>query len=109
MRVGDTPVLFKMDTGLVKSSSNQANRVKQSRAAGKVTSPNQLQQQVNRKQAPSDVARVDKGNPSLHEKPHVHLKDGRALNQDGTWKHGAGEVSGSVRDWLITNGWMIPR
>jgi len=73
-----------------------------------------MQKQVERGQAPTKgpkgVDRVDKGR-GPNEKDHVHLKDGRALNSDGTWKHGSGSTSSiprKVRNWLKRNGWDLP-
>ena len=73
----------------------------------KVTSPNQMQKQVLRGQAPKDVIRVD--NPKIPgQKPHIHFKDGTALNIDGTIhdaKNGIPSLSNEVRIWLFDNGW----
>lgn len=73
----------------------------------KPKSPNQLQKQVETGQAPKEVSRVDKGKiPG--EKDHVHLRDGRALNKDGTFKHnktGDTSLSNSLKNWLHKNGW----
>jgi len=87
-----------------------ANQIKDalSTASDKPTSPNQLQKQVEKGQQPRGVDRVDPGNPNTGEMPHVHLNDGRALNQDGTWKHGSGNVNNAVKEWLQQNGWKAP-
>ena len=73
----------------------------------KPTSPNQMQNQVNRGQAPKDVKRVD--NPKQGQ-PHVHFKDGTALNQDGSVHdahNGIPKLSNEVKEWLLKNGWSI--
>jgi hypothetical protein len=69
-----------------------------------------MQRQVERGQAPNEVDRVDKGNPNDpgDKDPHVHLKDGRALKDNGEWKHGGGEIVKAVRDWLTGHGWTVP-
>jgi len=72
------------------------------------SSAGNMQRQVERGQAPREIDRVDPGR-GPYEKDHIELKDGRALNKDGTWKHGSGNVSNSVRDWLVRNGWKPPR
>jgi len=69
-----------------------------------------MQREVEKGQAPEDVKRVDRGNP--HDpgdaEPHIHLDDGRALTQSGRWKHGAGEITRAVRNWLESHGWKGP-
>jgi len=69
-----------------------------------------MQREVERGHAPNGVDRVDRGNPSDpgDAEPHVHLDDGRALTQSGRWKHGAGEVTKSIADWLKGHGWSTP-
>jgi hypothetical protein len=71
----------------------------------KKASPNQMQQQVARGQAPKSVDRVDRGDPNQFEKDHVHFIDGSAINDDGTWKHGGRELSNGEKIWLSENGW----
>ena len=68
-----------------------------------------MNEQVQRGRAPNGVTRVDRGTPEIGEQPHGHLEDGRALTQDGTWKHGKGGVSTAVQEWLARNGWNGPR
>lgn len=75
---------------------------------GSPSSAGNMQRQVERGQAPREIDRVDKGR-GPYEKDHIELKDGRALNSDGTWKHGSGQVNNSVRNWLVQNGWKPPR
>jgi hypothetical protein len=72
------------------------------------TSPNQLNQQVQRGQAPNSVDRVD--SPRFpYEKPHIEFKDGNALNNDGTWKHGGRVLTNAEKDWITQNGWNLPK
>jgi RHS repeat-associated protein len=72
------------------------------------TSPNQMQKQVEKGQAPKSVDRVD--SPRFpNEKPHVEFKDGNALNNDGTWKHGGRDLTNIEKDWLQQNGWQLPK
>ena len=40
-----------------------------------------------------------------HEKPHVHFKDGNALNQDGTWKHGGRKLTNKEKKFLEKYDW----
>ncbi|HLJ29455.1 MAG TPA: RHS repeat-associated core domain-containing protein [Candidatus Angelobacter sp.] len=65
----------------------------------KQTSSNQMQEQVERGQAPKSVARVDKG-IGPHEQNHVHFNDGSVLNSDGTWKHASHDLTNAERGWL---------
>lgn len=48
------------------------------------------------------ISRANKG-----EQPHVHFKDGSALNKDGTWKHGHGKLTNEQKQYLKQNGWDI--
>lgn len=73
----------------------------------KPTSANQMQKQVERGQAPKTVERVDTPEFSW-EKPHVHFKDGTALNIDGSVHDamkGVHNLTNSERIWLFENGW----
>ncbi len=73
------------------------------------TSQNQMQKQVEKGQAPNEVDRVDKAHNSFGQE-HVHLKDGTAINKDGTIhdKHkGIPNPSKKVLDWLNDNGWCL--
>jgi hypothetical protein len=76
--------------------------------AAESTSPNQMNQQVMRGQAPKSVDRVD--SPRFpNEKPHVEFKDGNALNNDGTWKHGGRALTNAEKEWIQKNGWKLPQ
>ncbi|MBQ7934997.1 MAG: hypothetical protein IJ333_01420, partial [Clostridia bacterium] len=73
----------------------------------KPTSPNQMQKQVERGQAPKTVIRVD--NPKIpNQLPHVHFRDGTSLNIDGSVHdsmNGIHSLTNSERIWLFENGW----
>ena len=76
----------------------------------KPTSRNQMQQQIDRGQAPQGVDRVDR--PHVPgQQPHVHYNDGTSSNMDGS-THDAGKgapnPSQAIRQWLIDNGWTPP-
>lgn len=71
-------------------------------------SPNQLNKDIRQGKAPKEVERVDVGKIK-GEQVHVHLKDGSALNKDGTWKHGGTTLSRATQKWLIENGWTLPK
>jgi hypothetical protein len=76
------------------------------------TSPNQMQRQIERGQAPRGVDRIctqcsySDDNPQ----PHIHFDNMRpTLNMDGTWGHGgSGSLSNKVIQWLLGNGWGVP-
>jgi hypothetical protein len=63
-----------------------------------------MQLEVERNQAPKDVDRVD-GAHTTNQKPHVHFKDGTALNFDGTSHHGIPRLTNAIREWLLKHGW----
>jgi len=75
--------------------------------SSKPTSPNQMQKQVEKGQAPSTVVRVD--NPKLPgQLPHVHFNDGTAININGSVHDamkGVHNLTNAERVWLIDNGW----
>lgn len=68
---------------------------------------NQMDREVQRGHAPRDVTRIDRGHPSHGEQPHVHFKNGHALNRDGTWKHGGRALSSRETQWLRRWGWNV--
>ncbi|MFK3835765.1 RHS repeat domain-containing protein [Microbacterium sp. NPDC087868] len=84
-------------------SGNDANA-----GGSRPSSPNQLNQQINRGQAPSGIRRVDTGKVT-GDQQHVHFSNGAALNVDGTWKHGVANLTRDQIAWLQRNGWVIPR
>jgi hypothetical protein len=86
------------------SSAGEGNAVKPK-------SSNQMQKEVERGQAPKTIERVDKGvdRPGLKEKPHIHLDDGSALNNDGTWKHGGRALTEAEKQWISKSGWKLPQ
>ena len=75
----------------------------------KPTSPNQMQKQVERGQAPSTVVRVD--NPKIPgQLPHIHFSDGTAMNIDGSVHdamRGLHTLTNSERIWIFKNGWGV--
>lgn len=77
------------------------------------TSANQMQDQVERGQAPKQVDRVDAGNPNIpNNKDHIHFTDGTALNYDGTPSHhnaGIPKITNSIKKWLLRNNWKLPK
>ena len=74
---------------------------------GKPTSPNQMQKQVERGQAPGTVVRVD--NPKIPgQLPHIHFSDGTAMNIDGSIHdamRGVHILTNIERSWIFDNGW----
>jgi hypothetical protein len=76
------------------------------------TSPNQMQRQIEKRQAPQGVDRIctrcsySADNPQ----PHVHFTNKRpTLNMDGTWGHGGSiGLSNEIIQWLLDNGWGTP-
>jgi uncharacterized protein RhaS with RHS repeats len=77
---------------------------------GKISSPGNMQKQVERGQAPRDIIRVDKGHIPGQE-PHVHYKDGTSSNQSGgvhDAHKGTPNPSKKAKDWLRDHGWVPP-
>jgi RHS repeat-associated core domain len=69
-----------------------------------------LKNLIRKGRAPKDVKRVDipkmdpvTGLPLHGQQPHIHFNDGRALNFDGTWKHGGGEITSKIAKWIQKN------
>ena len=80
---------------------------------GKPSSYGKMQKEVDRKQAPKDVERVDNAHnkPEQGGKPHVHYKDGTSSNNDGTThdkKNGIPNPVKQVVDWLKKHNWIPP-
>ena len=72
------------------------------------TRPNAMQREVQRGWAPRDVERVDPAGPYPGARPHVHFRDGTALNDDGTIHDEGGGIpnpTNRVREWLERHGW----
>jgi hypothetical protein len=79
---------------------------------GEPTTPQQMQRQIDTRQAPAQAERVDSGRMFPNgrwEPPHVHFKDGSALTQDGLWRHGSSKLTKAVIQWLTSNGWKVPK
>jgi len=95
------------DLGPLLATAAAALATAESHSINSPSSPGKMQRDVETGKAPRNVNRVDKGR-GPYEKDHVHLRDGRALNNDGTWKHGNGEVSRKIAKWLEENGWEVP-
>jgi len=73
----------------------------------KATSPNQMQKQVERGQAPRSVNNVHKPHVT-GQKPHIHFKDGTSLNIDGSVHdkmNGTHILTNDEQIWLFENGW----
>ena len=76
--------------------------------AGMGKSPNQLNEDIKKGNAPEGIDRVD--TPKIpNEQLHVHLDDGSALNVDGSWKHGESKLTSAIKKWLTKNGWILPK
>ncbi|WP_373275005.1 DUF6443 domain-containing protein [Parapedobacter tibetensis] len=76
---------------------NPTNALKLGKALKSLTRKGNMPKQVDR----VDIPKLDpSGNPIHGQQTHIHLNDGRALNMDGTWKHGSGEVPNAVLKWI---------
>lgn len=85
-----------------------ASKAKKGAKASKITSPNQLNMQIQTGNAPPGLERVDVGKVK-GEQAHIHFKDGSALNIDGTWKHGETKLTTQQEKWIRKNGWSLPK
>lgn len=93
----------------ISKASNEAKKEAENKpdVAEDATPPNKMQEQVEKGQAPKEVLRVDKAHDSFGQ-PHVHFKDGTALNRDGTIHdkmHGRPKPTRKTWGWLHRNGW----
>ena len=71
------------------------------------SSAGKMQQEVERGQAPRDVTRVDGPHDYPGAQPHIHFRDGTALNKDGTAHHGVPNPSNRVKEWIRSHGWEV--
>ena len=91
---------------MANSSNNKSNGYSRGNNSAKEKSMNQLQQDVSRGKAPKGITDFHTGKiPG--EQDHVHFKDGSALNKDGTWQHGKGNLTNDQKQYLKQNGWDI--
>jgi RHS repeat-associated protein len=77
------------------------------------TSPGAMQRQVERGQAPRDVESVHPAHEpnAPNQEPHVHFRDGTALNRSGTphdVRNGIPNPTNATLKWLQRNGWNGP-
>lgn len=67
----------------------------------------QMNQLIDRGKAPRSIRRVDRDVQQHGGHVHVHFRDGRALRQDGVWKHGSRTLTNKEGRWLGARGWKI--
>jgi roadblock/LC7 domain-containing protein len=99
-------------SNLLSRTENEASDKAKSNpdVADDATDASKMQREVEKGHAPRDVRRVDSADSKHHVKPHVHFKDGTALNNDGTVHDnidGRPDPSREVWDWLHQNGWCM--
>jgi RHS repeat-associated protein len=76
-------------------------------------SVNQMNQQINKGQAPSGVVRVDPSTTTVPgSQDHAHLDDGSAINRDGTTRHNNRKgqppaPNNNQKKWLRKCGWKV--
>ena len=93
--------------GVVYSSlGNLGKDLSEFRTTKKITSPNQMQSQVEKGQAPKSVDR-----PHVPgQKPHIHFKDCTSINVDGSVHDIHKEIpniTNKIKEWIIRNGWRV--
>ena len=96
---------------LAKRAAAEAKAAGSTAPQARQSTPNQMQTEVQREQAPPGIHRVDNYNTQVRgEKDHIHFDndDGPALNRDGTWKHGGRILTNSEKEWISQHGWKHP-
>ncbi len=68
------------------------------------SSPNKMNQEVKKGQAPDGVTHVDDAHVP-GDQPHIHFDDDTSQNQDGTPHHGDPSPTRAQERWLIKHGW----
>ena len=97
----------------VKSSSSKNSGENKTHASNAKSKPaknktrGQMQREVEKGKAPRDIDRVDKPHDSKTGQEHVHLKNGGAVNKDGTIKEGKPKLNEKTRKWLRTGGYKV--
>lgn len=76
----------------------------------KEISINQINQKIQKGQAPKSIIRAesDKFSSSKIDPDHIHFDNGSALRRDGTFKHGWKKLTNEEKEFLIKNGFKIP-
>lgn len=64
------------------------------------------QKLVAKGKGPRGITRIDIPE-SIYGQPHAHFGKNRALNMDGTWRHGGGSISNRQRNFLKKHGWDL--
>ncbi len=94
---------------MANSATNQAKGYSRGGTKANGNQPktiNQLRQDVYKGKAPKGIK--DFHSPKIKgEQEHVHFDDGTALNKDGTWKHGKGQLTNEQKTYLKENGWAV--
>ena len=93
----------KSQSGVNNTGNNNKGKNKKPK---KRTTPGAMQRQVEKGHAPREVKEVHNGH-TKNGKPHVHFKDGTAINLDGTKSHdhaGTPPLTNAIKEWLHQNG-----
>ena len=104
--IADTPYYIEASS---KPQSKQGQTLSNSKSKEKSAKPKtrgQMQREVEKGKAPKDVDRVDKAH-SKSGQEHVHLKDGSAVNKDGSFKDGKPRLNEKTKKWLRTGGYDV--
>ena len=76
--------------------------------AQKPSSAGKMQEEVKKGKAPKNVKIVHRAHNAKHGKPHVHFKDGSAMNFDGTphdAHNGYPVLTTAIKSWLRSHNW----
>ncbi|WP_086445294.1 T7SS effector LXG polymorphic toxin [Candidatus Enterococcus lemimoniae] len=90
------------------------NGLTTSNFAGKDSTTNQINKQIDSGKAPKGVKRADKGFSDVEDaQDHIHFDDSRwTLNRDGSWGHNSSgqppKLTKKILKWLQDIGWKLP-
>ena len=91
-------------------SKPKANDIEKERQAEAARKAKAEAERLEKERQAADLKRqeaADKGQVK-GEQTHVHFSNRSALNEDGTWKEGIGELTRAQEKWLVKNGWRLP-
>ena len=74
----------------------------------KPSSPGTMQREVEKGQAPKDIESVHKPHNTKTGKPHIHLRNGTSMNNDGSphdAHKGIPHLTKKIKDWLSKHNW----
>jgi hypothetical protein len=83
-----------------------------SESSNKPLSARQVQKKIEKGQAPKSIDRADNPHNGDKGKPHIHFKDGRSINNDGTIHDKSKyskQLNNAEKQFLLDSGWILPK